>query len=330
MKKILIIGSNSFTGSHLVKFCLDHDYKVVGISRSDEYPEIMLPYRYGFKPQEFNFYKLDINKEIKKIIEVSDSFRPEIIANFAAQGEVRNSWKYPDQWFQTNCLSVVKLSDELRKKDYIKRYVTASTPEVYGNTEDNVEENHIYLPSTPYAASKLAGDLHLYTLFKRYGFPVVFTRAANVFGIHQQLYRIIPRTIIYLKMGKKIELHGKGKAKRAFIHVRDVAEATMNIAEKGLSGEVYHLSPEEDEISIYDLVKIICKMMDYKFEESVNLIDQNFGQDAKFSLSSRKIREEIGWSQSVTLEEGIQETIIWIEKNWNKISQMPLEYVHLA
>ena len=68
MKKILIIGSNSFTGSHLVKHCLDHDYKVVGISRSDEYPEIMLPYRYDFKPQEFNFYKLDVNKEIKEIL----------------------------------------------------------------------------------------------------------------------------------------------------------------------------------------------------------------------------------------------------------------------
>ena len=90
------------------------------------------------------------------------------------------------------------------------------------------------------------------------------------------------------------------------------------------------LSPEEEEISIHDLVKIICKMMDYEFEESVNLIDQNFGQDGKFSLSSRKIREEIGWNQSVSLEEGIQEMIIWIEKNWNKISQMPLEYVHLV
>ena len=329
MKKVLIIGSNSFTGSHLVRFCLDHDCQVVGISRSNEYDEIMLPYRYNFEPREFNFYKMDVNKDFTKILEICDNFEPEIIANLAAQGEVRNSWKYPDQWFQTNCLSVVRLTEELRKRDYLKRYVTASTPEVYGNTGNNIEENHNYLPSTPYAASKLAGDLHLFTLFKRYKFPVVFTRSANVFGIHQQLYRIIPRTIIYLKMGKEISLHGQGKAKRAFLHVRDVAEATMSIAEKGVNGEVYHLSPEEEGITIFDLVKTICEMMGCEFEESVKLINQNFGQDSNFSLSSRKTREQIGWRQSVSLEEGIQETIIWIEKNWNKISKMPLEYVHL-
>ena len=160
-------------------------------------------------------------------MEIADQEEPEIVANFAAQGEVRNSWRLPDQWYQTNCMGVVRLTEELRKRDYLWKYVTSSTPEVYGSTEKNLEENHHYLPSTPYAASKLAGDLHLITLYKRYHFPVVFTRAANVYGIHQQLYRIIPRTIIYLKLGETLELHGGGKSVRSFIHIRDVADATM-------------------------------------------------------------------------------------------------------
>ena len=278
MKIVLIIGSNSFTGSHLVQHSLEKGYKVIGISRSDEYPMVMLPYLYnGNRSSNFSFFKLDVNKDLKKILKICDDNEPEIIANFAAQGEVRSSWKNPSQWYETNTISIVKLTDELRKRTYLKKYLTASTPEVYGSTSDNLKENHNYSPSTPYAASKLAGDLHLITLYKRYGFPVIFTRSANVYGIHQQLYRIIPRAIIYLKMKKKIQLHGNGKSERSFIHIRDVVEATLKIAEKGAIGEVYHISPEGNDISIYAVVKTICEMMNHDFKNSVELIDQNFG-----------------------------------------------------
>jgi len=223
---------------------------------------------------------------------------------------------------------VVKLTDELRKRSYIKKYITASTPEVYGSTVENIKENHNYNPSTPYAASKLAGDLHLMTLFKRYNFPVVFTRSANVYGIHQQLYRIIPRTIIFLKLGKIIELHGKGKAKRSFIHIKDVADASLKALEIGENGHTYHISPEGNEISIYSIVEMISEMMGYNFESSVQLVDQNYGQDDMYSISSSKIRSELDWSPKITLEKGIEEMIFWIEQNWEEIREMPLEYVH--
>ena len=328
MKTILIIASNSFTGSHLVNHCLDQGYKVIGISRSKEYSPVMLPYLVNSEAGNFSFFQLDINKDLDKILKLSDNERPEIIANFAAQGEVRNSWLYPDQWYETNTLAVVKLTEELRKRDYIKKYIAISTPEVYGNTAINVKENNCYFPSTPYAASKLAGDLHLFTLYKRYKFPVVFTRSANVYGIHQQLYRIIPRTIIYLKKRKKIQLHGRGKTERSFIHIKDVVNATLSIGEEGVIGDVYHISPKDDEISIYSIVKMICSMMNYDFETSVELIDQNFGQDSKFSISSEKLRSELNWKPIISLKEGVQEVIFWIEKNWNEISKMQLEYIH--
>jgi len=328
MKTILIIASNSFTGSHLVNHCLDQGYKVIGISRSKEYSPVMLPYLVNSEASNFSFFQLDINKDLDKILKLSDNEKPEIIANFAAQGEVRNSWLYPDHWYETNTLAVVKLTEELRKRDYIKKYIAISTPEVYGNTAINVKENHCYFPSTPYAASKLAGDLHLFTLYKRYKFPVVFTRSANVYGIHQQLYRIIPRTIIYLKKRKKIQLHGRGKTERSFIHIKDVVNATLSIGEEGVIGDVYHISPKDDEISIYSIVKMICHMMDYDFETSVELIDQNFGQDSKFSISSDKLRSELNWKPKISLKEGVQEVIFWIEKNWNEISKMHLEYIH--
>jgi len=329
MKTVLIIGSNSFTGSHLVKHCLDKGYKVIGISRSNEYPKVMLPYLYNSDDNlNFSFFKLDVNKDLDNILKICDNNEPEIIANFAAQGEVRSSWENPSQWFETNTIAIVKLTDELRKRSYLKKYLAASTPEVYGSTSDNLQENNFYSPSTPYAASKLAGDLHLITLYKRYGFPVVFTRSANVYGIHQQLYRIIPRTIIYLKMQKKIQLHGNGKSERSFIHIIDVVDASLKVAEKGIIGSTYHISPEGDDISIYSVVKTICDMMNFDFKASVEMIDQNFGQDSKYSISSSKARLELNWKPKISLQDGIEEMIEWVEVNWTEISKMPLEYIH--
>ena len=288
----------------------------------------MLPYRYRSSIDNFTFYQLDLNHNAEEIIKIADIARPAIIANFAAQGEVRNSWKFPEHWYQTNCMALVRLTNELRKRDYIEKYVTSSTPEVYGSSKKNLSENHNYFPSTPYAASKLAGDFHLITLFKHYSFPVVFTRSANVYGIHQQLYRIIPRTIIYLKLGKTIELHGRGKAVRSFVHIRDVANATLRVVENGIAGEFYHVSTQKEEISIKSLIELICDIMDYNFSESVKLIDENYGQDAIYSLNSDKIRNQLGWSPQISLEKGIQEVIKWIDDNWDVIRNMPLEYVH--
>ena len=317
MKKILILASNSFTGSHLAHHCLLNGYEVIGISRSAQYSKVMLPYLYTNDLEEnFIFHQLDLNRDMQKILDVCDQHEPELIANFAAQGEVRNSWLYPEQWYETNTMSVVRLTEELRKRDYLNKYLTASTPEVYGSTSEDLVENNKYSPSTPYAASKLAGDMHLHTLFKRYGFPVVFTRSANVYGIHQQLYRIIPRTIIFLKLGKIIELHGKGKAKRSFIHIKDVADASLKALEIGENGHTYHISPEGNEISIYSIVEMISEMMGYNFESSVQLVDQNYGQDDMYSISSSKIRSELDWSPKITFEKGIEEMIFWIEQNW--------------
>ena len=269
--KILVIGSNSFSASNFINYTLSKSTKIIGISRSKEYRKIMLPYKFNKNLDSFKFFQLNINKHFDKILNLIDNFKPEVIVNFSAQGEVRNSWRFPEQWYITNCLSVVKLTNAIVKKKFIKRYISISTPEVYGNIKKNLVENHYYYPSTPYAASKLAGDLHLMTLFKKYSFPVIFSRSANVYGPYQQLYRIIPRTIIYLKKGKKIKLHGKGLAKRSFIHINDVINAISQLIKTGNIGDAYHIAPKTKEISIYKLVNLICEIMGYDFKSSIEL-----------------------------------------------------------
>ena len=330
MKRYLVLGSNSFTGSHLINYLIEHtDIEIVGISRSPEYNSIFLPYLYKKKkPSQFRFFQMDVNENIEKLLALCDDFKPDVIVNFAAQGEVRNSWKWPEQWYLTNCISIVKLTEHLRNKDYLKRYIAVSTPEVYGATGENIQENNCYSPSTPYGASKLAGDLHLFTLYKRYGFPVVFTRSANLYGIHQQLYRIIPRSVIYIKLGKIIELHGHGRACRAFIHARDVAAGTYRAITSGRNGEIYHLAPETEMRSIAEIVLFICEIMGKNFDTSTKMVDENFGQDSVFSLDASKARNELGWNPQVNFEDGVKETIDWINENWNEIEKHPFEYIH--
>ena len=162
---------------------------------------------------------------------------------------VAESWLTPEHWYQTNVVSQVKLHDELRKFDCIKKYVHISTPEAYGSTDGEwLKENYNFSPSTPYAVSRAACDLHLLSFYKAYGFPVVFTRAANVFGPGQQLYRIIPRTMLLARLGGKLNLHGGGYSVRSFIHMEDVSSATYKIAMQGNAGETYHISSELDYI----------------------------------------------------------------------------------
>jgi len=113
IKKILVFGSNSFTGSYFINHTLEKtDAKIIGVSRSKEYDEIFLPYLYKKqRSKNFKFYQLDLNKDFHQIAKLIDQEEPEVVVNYAAQGEVRNSWKWPEQWFQTNCLSTVKIAD---------------------------------------------------------------------------------------------------------------------------------------------------------------------------------------------------------------------------
>ena len=193
-EKIIVMGSNSFSGASFASFAINEGLEVIGISRSIEINPIFLPYKYSGKNIEF--HQLDLNHDLDKIMTLINSKKPEYVVNFATQSMVAQSWDHPDPWFMTNVVSTIKLHDCLRQCSFLKKYVHVSTPEVYGNCNGYVKENTSYHPSTPYAVSRAAADMSLHTFFKSYQFPVVFTRAANVYGPGQQLYRIIPRTIL--------------------------------------------------------------------------------------------------------------------------------------
>ena len=326
MERIVIIGSNSFSGSQFVDYCLVHGLEVVGISRSVEPNPVFLPYKKR-KNTPFQFLQLDLNHNLPQIMEHINNIRPDYVVNFASQSMVAESWQNPEHWYQTNVVATIKFHDSLRKCNFLKKYVHISTPEVYGTCEGVVKENTRYNPSTPYAVSRAATDMSLMGFKTAYNFPVAFTRAANVYGPGQQLYRIIPRTILFFLIGRKLELHGGGVSVRSFIHIRDVADGTLRVARQAPPGEIYHLATARN-ISIRALVELIAEQMNIRFEDQVNIVGERLGKDAAYLLDSTKARETLGWQDQISLEQGIEETIAWVRDNLDILRQLPFDYVH--
>ena len=326
--KVFVIGSNSFSGSNFINFLLKKDYEVLATSRSEEYHDVFLPYKWSSKDSlNLSFHQLDINKDLDNLVSLIKKFKPSFIINFAAQGMVAESWKSPEDWYQTNVVSQVKLHNHLRQLDFIENYLHFTTPEVYGSTDGWIKESFNFAPNTPYAASRAACDLHLMTFYKNYGFPVTFTRAANVFGEGQQLYRIIPKTILSCLLGDKLSLHGGGASERSFIHIDDVSEATHQVMTKGKPGKTYHISTETS-ISIKGLVWDICSKLNRDPEELVVSTTERLGKDHSYALDSSLIREDLLWQDNISINEGIDRTVSWIKDNLHVLKTMPSEYIH--
>lgn len=327
-KTFLIIGSNSFSGSQFVNFLLKNNNNVLGVSRSDEINEVYLPYKWdNSNLKDFKFFQIDLNKNLNELTEILNQFKPEYIVNFAAQGMVAQSWESPQDWYQTNVVGQVKLHDVLRKMHFIKKYVHVTTPEAYGSSNGWIKENFNFSPSTPYAVSRASCDLHLMSFFKAYSFPVVFTRSANVYGPGQQLYRIIPRTMLYARLGKKMQLHGGGLSIRSFIHMDDVSNATYRIALNAELGESFHISTFET-ISIRSLVEKICSLTGADFDSLVEVSPDRLGKDQAYLLDSNKLRDSLDWSDKVDLNKGLNDTLSWIDKNLETLKKLPQNYIH--
>lgn len=327
--KVAVIGSNSFSGASFSDFALAQGAQVLGMSRSAEPHVSFLPYRWTDRASSFKFYPYDLNKNLNEIMALLDKEKPAYVVNFAAQSMVGESWKYPDHWFQTNVVATVKLHDQLRQRDYLQKYVHVTTPEVYGSTDGFIREDAPFNPSTPYAVSRAAADMSLRTFFEAYKFPVVFTRAANVYGPGQPLYRIIPRTLLFFKIGRKLSLHGGGHSRRSFIHMRDVSDATWRIMTNGVAGSTYHISTN-DIVSVRGLVEQICEKLKIDFDANVEVVGERLGKDAAYMLDSSKARKELGWSDSINLSEGLDDCIAWVERYLPDLKQQSFDYVHKA
>ena len=327
MANYFVVGSNSFSGSAFINSALNLGHNVIGISRSSEISHEFSSYFKNLNLLNYKFVQLDINTNCKSIIDLIQNSKSQVIVNFAAQSMVGQSWQTPEDWYETNTVGFSKLIQGIYKFPFITKFIQFTTPEVYGSTKNWVKESFDFAPTTPYAISRAASDWHLRAYFENYNFPVIFTRAANVYGAHQQLYRIIPKTIVSILKGNKLPLHGGGKSLRSFIHIRDVTDALQIIIEKGEIGQSYHIS-SLDTISIRNLVDLIGSKLGVDINNFIEVESDRTGKDFAYMLDSTKIRQELNWRDQVTVNEGVDETILWVKENFNTLSKLPTEYSH--
>ena len=326
MTKIMVIGSNSSTGANFCAHALELGLEVIATSRSVEAHPVFLAYKWTSK-MGLTFEQVDLNHDMEYLKTLIRRHHPKYIINFASQGMVAESWENPSHWMQTNVVANAELLELLRNCDFLDRYIHFSTPEVYGTTRNWVSENRNYSPSTPYALSRVAGDMNVALLTKTYGLPAVITRSANVYGEGQKLYRIIPRTLLCCLTGQTLPLQGGGTSERSFIHFDDVSRALMLICKQGKNGDDYHISSRQS-TSIRELVSRICAITKVRYSDLVEVTEERLGKDHAYFLNATKICDELGWSPQVNLEEGLDRCARWCVENLDVLQLLPQVYSH--
>jgi dTDP-glucose 4,6-dehydratase len=284
--KILVLGGSSFSGRAFIAHAARSGHDVADLSHP----------------------KWDLNGNLPKRAAELVRMGYDSVVNFIALNIVATSWTEAPAYYRTNVVGLATLCDALIGCGAVQRFLEVSTPEVYGHTGVRLREGQSFNPSTPYALSRAAADMHLKLLHQQHGFPVIWTRTVNVYGPGQQPYRIIPRTIGCILAGERLPLEGGGVSTRSFIHIADAAEAYLRALESGKSGEAYHVATER-QTSIRDLVAMICERMGAKFSDVVQIVPERPGKDMNYHLDDSKIRRELGWFDRIPLEQGVEQVI---------------------
>jgi dTDP-glucose 4,6-dehydratase len=327
--KIILFGSNSFAGRSFIKYALDYGYHVTATSRSNEIKEEFRIYRSLTNNENYKYIKFDINNNSQrnKIFKYINKYKIGNIVDFSSQSMVAESWENPEHWVNTNCLGKLKLIKSLLNIKHSIKFIRISTPEVYGNNNRSILEDDKFSPSTPYAVTQATADnfFNIYAKFKKLN--AVNLKFANFYGPGQQLYRIIPKTIMYILLKKKLEIHGNGSSIRSFILPKDFCSSIIKALKFGKRGETYNISSRET-ISIKNLVKKICKKMNYPFNKLVYFSNDRLAKDQKYLLNSKKSLKYLNWKNLTSLNDGLDETIKWYKKNILKLKFNSFKYNH--
>jgi dTDP-glucose 4,6-dehydratase len=280
----------------------------------------------GKGDSRYAYHQIHLVHEQDRLFELLDEVRPEVIVCFAAQGEGAVSWKKSWRFFETNATALVKMAEELMKRDYLQRFIQIGTSELYGSVDKPSKEDDALRPTSPYAASKAAFDMYLLSVANVLGFKMNIIRPSNAYGSGQLLHRVVPRAVVCGLTGQKLPLQGGGRAKKSYIHSDDLARAIHLVAEKAPLGRVYNAGPAAP-ISIRHLVEKCAEGLGMPFEKLCEVVPDRLGQDSQYWLDSSAIRKDVGWEPQISLEQGIQEVINWGKKYLDYLKTVNPAYV---
>lgn len=326
MATYMILGGNGVFGVHLITYLLkkEKDSKVIAVGRNPEKINAFSLHR-GVADSRYEYHQVHMVFEDDRMIELIEQKKPDYIINFAAlAADVQSSWKYATRFYETNTVALARICDRLIGQSWLKRWVQIGSSEIYGSRQTPATEETPINPTTPYAISKAAGDLHLKAICKVRNFPMNIVWPSNAYGPGQQLYRIIPRVILACLLDRKIPLQGGGRAVKSYIHAQDLSEAIYLTMHKAASGACYNIGPDGG-ISIKDLVARTISLMGKNFDQVVEMAPDRLGQDAAYLIDSSKIRGELGWQQKIDLDAGLKDTINWAKENLAELRDLSVD-----
>lgn len=319
MKKILVTGGAGFIGSCFVRHILKKhsDYKVTNLDALTYCGNLANLDDIKDNPN-YKFVHGNIcDKElVRNLIKDVD-----FVVNFAAESHVDNSIKNPEIFVETNVQGTLNLLQAC-KEIGIERYLQVSTDEVYGTLGKTgyFYETTPIQPNSPYSASKASADLLVRAYFETYGLPVLTTRCSNNYGPYQYPEKLIPFFISKLLKGEKVPVYGDGLNVRDWLYVYDHCEAIDTVLHKGKIGEVYNIGGHNEKTNL-EITHLILDAMG-KDENSIQYVEDRLGHDRRYAISNDKITSELGWSPSITFEEGIKLTIDWYLNNQDWIKSI--------
>jgi dTDP-glucose 4,6-dehydratase len=311
MKNILVTGGCGFIGSNFINIFFKNNkhFNIINLdalyycgSIENILPEIRNNPNYTFVQGNI------CNQQIVKFI--LENYNIDTIIHFAAQSHVDNSFSNPLQYTKDNINGTHTLLECIRYYGKIKKFVHVSTDEVYGESlRDIKSETSLLNPTNPYAATKAAAEMLVNSYVYSYGLPAIITRGNNVYGPRQYPEKLIPKFILALLGEKKCSIHGEGKTVRSFLYVDDVARAFELILFKGKIGEIYNIGTD-DEFSVMEITeKLVNKIKDDKhLEKYIEYVEDRKYNDLRYNIEFDKLTE-LGWEQTVGIEEGIAKTI---------------------
>jgi len=326
--KILILGSGSFAGQAIFYDLISKGYDVYGINRSK--PRNVYFWEWlKLLNKDINkfWFSLNINEEPEKIAELIKSINPTHVVDFMGQGMVAPSWKDPVLWYNTNFSKKTFILEALRSLKNLEKYVRAGTPEVFGSSNERLNENAQFNPSTPYAVSHAAIDFHIRCLGRNYNFPYSIGRFSNFYGEGQQLYRVIPKAILCFLNKKKFIIDGNGESLRSFIYSTDIVNAIEKLLFEAKPCTEYNFSSNQ-EVSIIQLIKVICQETKVDFQKYVSFGPERPGKDLIYRLNCEKALNQLEWKNKVNLNNGIKKVYEWIYTHLDYFSKQSWDYIH--
>jgi len=323
---LLITGGAGFIGSAVVRQAISAGHQVVNLDALtyaaclDNVASVSASPLYAFEHANI--------RDPDALARIFDQHKPGAVMHLAAESHVDRSIDGPAAFIETNVNGTYQLLEatlaywQAEDKPIDFRFHHISTDEVYGTlgATGMFTEDTPYAPTSPYSASKASSDHLVRAWHETYGLPVIITNCSNNYGPYHFPEKLIPVVILRALAGEPIPVYGDGKNIRDWLYVEDHADALLTVLEKGTLGRTYNIGGENEATNI-DLVRTICRILDTKrpkaepYAEQVTFVTDRPGHDLRYAIDPTRIRTELGWRPSVTLEQGLEITVQWYLDN---------------